>query len=91
MPGHLAQICRENDATLVYISTGTLVVWEIYILSHAEGALDSDYIFDGKNPPYKPGSEANPLQEYGITKFAGEKAVLGVSDAKVVVLRVPVL
>jgi len=71
VPGHLAQMCRDNDATLVYVST--------------------DYVFDGRNPPYKPGSEANPLQEYGITKFAGEKAVLGVSDAKVVVLRVPVL
>ncbi|KAH0835922.1 hypothetical protein J3R83DRAFT_9819 [Lanmaoa asiatica] len=71
VPGHLAQICRDNDATLVYIST--------------------DYVFDGRNPPYKPGSEVNPLQEYGTTKFAGEKAVLGVSDAKVTVLRVPVL
>ena len=50
-----------------------------------------DYVFDGRNPPYKPGSEANPLQEYGVTKFAGETAVLGVSGAKVVVLRVPVL
>jgi len=71
VPGQLAQICRDNDATLVYIST--------------------DYVFDGRNPPYKPGSEANPLQEYGITKLAGEKAVLGVSGAKVVVIRVPVL
>lgn len=50
-----------------------------------------DYVFDGRNPPYKPGNEANPLQDYGVTKFAGEKAVLGVSGAKVVVLRVPVL
>ncbi|KAF8439096.1 hypothetical protein L210DRAFT_3449934 [Boletus edulis BED1] len=71
VPGQLAQICKDNDATLVYIST--------------------DYVFDGRNPPYKPGSEANPLQEYGITKLAGEKAVLGVSGAKVVVIRVPVL
>jgi len=71
VPGHLAQICRDHGATLVYIST--------------------DYVFDGKTPPYKPGSEANPLQEYGVTKFAGEKAGLGVSGAKVVVLRVPVL
>jgi len=71
VPGHLAQICRDHDATLVYIST--------------------DYVFDGRDPPYKPGSEANPLQDYGVTKFAGENAVLGVSGTKAVVLRVPVL
>ncbi|KAG9313538.1 hypothetical protein JVU11DRAFT_5865 [Chiua virens] len=71
VPGQLAQVCKDNGATLVYIST--------------------DYVFDGKNPPYKPESETNPLQEYGVTKLAGEKAVLGVSGAKAVVLRVPVL
>lgn len=71
VPGSLAQITRDNGATLVYIST--------------------DYVFDGRNPPYGPGSKANPLQDYGVTKFAGEEAVLGVDGAKVVVLRVPVL
>jgi len=71
VPGRLAEICRDNDATLIYIST--------------------DYVFDGRNPPYTPGSEGNPLQEYGVTKFAGEKAVLSVKGAKAVVLRVPVL
>lgn len=52
---------------------------------------NADYVFDGSDPPYKPDSDANPLQQYGITKFAGEVAVLGVSGARVVILRVPVL
>ncbi|KAF9219504.1 NAD(P)-binding protein [Gyrodon lividus] len=71
VPGHLAEICKDNDATIVYIST--------------------DYVFDGTTPPYKPNSPTNPLQEYGITKLAGEEAVLGVGGARVVILRVPVL
>ncbi|KIJ15886.1 hypothetical protein PAXINDRAFT_168868, partial [Paxillus involutus ATCC 200175] len=71
VPGRLAEICKDKDVTLVYIST--------------------DYVFDGTTPPYKPNSPTNPLQEYGITKLAGEEAVLRVNDAKVIVIRVPVL
>lgn len=92
MPGHLAQICKENDATVVYISTGTLVVLvDIHYFLTQKVPCNIDYVFDGRNPPYNPGNEANPLQEYGVTKFAGEKAILGVNGAAVVVLRVPVL
>lgn len=58
---------------------------------HGFSHISIDYVFDGRNPPYRPESEANPLQDYGVTKFAGEKAVLSVNGAKVVVLRVPVL
>ncbi|KIK92582.1 hypothetical protein PAXRUDRAFT_829813 [Paxillus rubicundulus Ve08.2h10] len=71
VPGRLAEICKDNNVTLVYIST--------------------DYVFDGTVPPYKPNSPTNPLQEYGVTKLAGEEAVLRVSGAKVIVIRVPVL
>ena len=48
-------------------------------------------MFDGKSPPYGPSAETNPLQLYGKTKRDGEIAVLGVNEARVVVLRVPVL
>ncbi|KAL1730544.1 hypothetical protein EV714DRAFT_284024 [Schizophyllum commune] len=53
--------------------------------------ISTDYVFDGKNPPYKPSSPTNPLNLYGVTKRDGEIAVLGVEGAKVMVLRVPVL
>ncbi|KIJ59376.1 hypothetical protein HYDPIDRAFT_118591 [Hydnomerulius pinastri MD-312] len=75
VPGHLTQLCKAQDSC-------TLVY------------ISTDYVFDGKkgaNIPYKPNSSTNPLQEYGKTKRGGEKAVLDVDGAKVVVLRVPVL
>ena len=52
--------------------------------------ISTDYVFDGKNAPYKPDAEPGPLNNYGLSKLYGEKVVL---DSKVVgkVLRVPVL
>ncbi|EMD35673.1 hypothetical protein CERSUDRAFT_116405 [Gelatoporia subvermispora B] len=53
--------------------------------------ISTDYVFDGTSPPYTPGALTNPVNLYGQTKRDGELAVLGVSDARAVVLRVPVL
>ncbi|KAF9495034.1 NAD-binding protein [Pleurotus eryngii] len=53
--------------------------------------ISTDYVFDGTSPPYAPSATPNPLQLYGRTKRDGELAVLGLSGADVIVLRVPVL
>ncbi|PFH49932.1 hypothetical protein AMATHDRAFT_62246 [Amanita thiersii Skay4041] len=53
--------------------------------------ISTDYVFDGRSPPYTPSSQTNPLQLYGQTKRDGEHAVLNADGAKVIVLRVPVL
>lgn len=37
--------------------------------------LSTDYVYDGTNPPYRPESPVNPLNEYGKLKLAGELAV----------------
>jgi dTDP-4-dehydrorhamnose reductase len=37
--------------------------------------LSTDFIFDGKNGPYKEDAEPNPISFYGWSKLAGEKAV----------------
>jgi S-adenosylmethionine synthetase len=50
-----------------------------------------DYVFDGTSPPYAPSAPPNPLNLYGITKRDAELAVLDVQDARVAVLRVPIL
>ena len=52
--------------------------------------LSTDYVFDGKNPPYKPKDETNPLNFYGVSKRDGEKAIWSVTD-DACVLRVPIL
>ena len=51
--------------------------------------LSTDYVFDGRSPPYKPGDTTNPLNTYGQTKRDGENVVL--KQAGNAVLRVPVL
>ena len=51
--------------------------------------ISTDYVFDGKSPPYLTSSPTNPLNTYGVTKRDGEVAVA--KYEKGAVLRVPVL
>ncbi|WWC90110.1 dTDP-4-dehydrorhamnose reductase [Kwoniella dendrophila CBS 6074] len=55
--------------------------------------ISTDYVFNGKNPPYEVGDQPDPLQMYGRQKLDGEKAVLAEREkgAQVTVLRVPIL
>ena len=51
--------------------------------------ISTDYVFDGRAPPYLPSAPTNPLNEYGRTKRDGEVLVSGYEAGAV--LRVPVL
>ena len=55
--------------------------------------VSTDYVFDGRDPPYAEGDDPNPLQVYGETKLAGERAVreAGVTECDSLVLRVSFL
>lgn len=44
--------------------------------------ISTDYVFDGKNPPYKISDEPNPLNFYGKTKLDGEKGCLTANPGK---------
>lgn len=52
--------------------------------------IGTDYVFDGRKPPYHEDDIPNPLNLYGKTKLDGEKAVLQ-NNLMAAVLRVPVL
>lgn len=51
--------------------------------------ISTDYVFDGKSPPYKPEAPTNPLNTYGESKRDGELETLKYSEHAV--LRVPIL
>lgn len=47
--------------------------------------ISTDYVFDGKSPKrYEESSPPNPIQTYGETKLAGERAVAEANDAATV-------
>ena len=37
--------------------------------------ISTDFVFDGKNPPYSEGSKPNPISVYAASKYEGEKIV----------------
>jgi len=52
--------------------------------------ISTDYVFDGKNPPYKEDDTPNPLQAYGKSKYEAELVTQKASKNHVI-LRVPLL
>ena len=51
--------------------------------------ISTDYVFDGKDPPYAPNAPTNPLNAYGQSKLDGEQEVLKYPSLGI--LRVPIL
>ncbi len=48
--------------------------------------VSTDYVFDGKHhSPYKETDQTNPLTVYGRTKLAGERALIEMAEAAVVI------
>ena len=52
--------------------------------------ISTDYVFDGRTPPYDISSQTNPLQNYGISKLIAECRVKA-AGGNYLIVRVPVL
>jgi dTDP-4-dehydrorhamnose reductase len=52
--------------------------------------LSTDYVFDGKKPPYSPKDLPHPLNLYGETKYQGE-LIVKENLTSYLILRVPIL
>ena len=44
--------------------------------------ISTDYVFDGKAPPYKADDKPNPVNIYGQLKLEGEGSVLKVNKGQ---------
>lgn len=80
-PTATAQI-NEEATRAICEEAAAVGAWVLYI--------STDYVFDGKNPPYMEDSEPNPLNKYGVSKLKGEQITLQVKKDNSV-LRVPIL
>ena len=81
---------EENPAPAFSINADAVAT--LATAAARQGALlvhyGSDYVFDGKtDTPYTEDAPANPLNQYGKSKFAGERAALETAD-EALVLRV---
>lgn len=52
--------------------------------------LSTDYVFDGKNGPYREGHRPNPISHYGLSKFWSER-MAGQAGARHLIARTTVL
>ncbi|KAJ2612523.1 hypothetical protein EV177_002946 [Coemansia sp. RSA 1804] len=53
--------------------------------------VSTEYVFDGRNPPYSEDSAPNPLNVYGQTKLDGERVAMQAYPEGTAVLRLPLL
>ncbi len=68
----------ENSKNLAFgINTkGTQNIFDAVIAKNKKFVyISTDFVFDGKNPPFDENSKPNPISVYGASKYEGEKIV----------------
>jgi dTDP-4-dehydrorhamnose reductase len=78
---------REPERATAVNVEGTTYVARAAAALHARLVyLSTDYVFDGtKTSPYREGDSPRPLNEYGRSKYEGERAALSVCQNSIVV------
>ena len=79
---------KEKEIALKINRDGTKNVFDAV---HQKGKkfvyISTDFVFDGKNPPYFEDSKPNPISSYGLSKHEGEKVLS--EDAMIVRISYP--
>ena len=79
---------NEKEMALKINRDGTKNVFDAV---HQKGKkfiyISTDFVFDGKNPPYFEDSKPHPISSYGISKYEGEKVLS--KDAMIVRISYP--
>jgi dTDP-4-dehydrorhamnose reductase len=93
----LAEECERIASAIQGTGLGTYLDTSMNSSACTMIYISTDYVFDGGihtgvQPPYSPSSKTHPVNDYGVSKLAGEKVVReGCHYAKSVIIRVPVL
>ena len=87
---HVVDLCESRFADALAVNT--VAVSALAKASERVGArfvtISTDYAFDGaKRTPYREGNVAKPIQSYGISKVAGERAALSAYPMGALVIR----
>lgn len=87
---HLVDVCEADFAQALAVNA--VAVQALARAAEAVGArfvtVSTDYAFDGaRREPYRESDAANPLQCYGISKVAGERAALTAHPEGATVIR----
>jgi dTDP-4-dehydrorhamnose reductase len=89
--GYLAVDKAETDRTAVTRVNADGPRYVAQALAHGTARmvhLSTNYVFSGTSSvPYQPGDPAEPASMYGVTKLAGEVAVLQILGERAVVVR----
>ncbi len=87
---HNVPLCEEQPAQAMQVNC--VAVGNLAAACRDAGArlitFSSDYVFGGeKRTPYEEGDTPNPLQQYGLSRLAGEQAALEAAPGHAVVVR----
>lgn len=86
------EVCEKNPEYAIAINVTAPQIFAEAAKKTGAWVLyfSTDYVFDGKSPPYPPEAAPKPLNSYGKSKMSGEQ-ILRETTQNVCILRLPLL